>query len=464
MPSLLGTRNLSSAPSGSDGGLARAKKVADLYIKQHTENGVVTDPNVYDYVNENILAPYADDLSIQQKIAGYENKRDSLLHDNYEQDTTVGQFQQEINDSLFSRGDTMRDPAQMVTFTSIALDNAVLGLDAAIDDYHKNNKSADRLINYRRMINDMATAQRSLVNNMQNGTLPPNLDGFGYFVKTNPVDGSIVGAALLPVNSAPSELTDGMKRIGNTIALGQNASLPVYLPAVKTADGSYQARLYDNYWNGASGDTVLEPDSENRNFGSDVDFDLRDSDTFPIKQNDLGTGGFGRQFAGNVDGQPTYNYFYKGFDNKVYQLDEESLAAMQKDPILNNRLSGYVPLIGSDDVRNFGSVQQVTSQDLTNFSARQSVVDSQAVSARADASLQALNKNPVLKAGAAVQETVGGAVEKVGGFFSGLLNRRNQPNKPNESRQGDRSSYSVPDVVKTGEQFFRNPPSGSTMG
>ena len=461
--SMLGSRNFVSVPKETGSGVSRAKKIADLYIKSNTDaSGKVTDPAVYEHVINTILAPYQDDVGVQQKIAAYNNNVKSLKADVFEQDITLGAFKEHVNDALFARGDVMRDPSQMAYLSATALDNIVNGLDAAIDYGSQQNKSTDQLKSYRKQVAEMANGQRDLVNNLQSGTLSKDLDGYGYFVKTNPIDGSLVGAALMPLNSAPAELKSGMKRVSSSVGLGQS-KLPVYLPVTQGEDGTYTARLYGNTWTGTGSDNTLSAQTT-PNFKEGASFDISDKALFPIKQNDLSAGNFGKVVAGVENGQTKFSYFYRGADNKVRSVDQATLDSMKADPMLAGKVNGYMPLLNPDEVRNLGQIERFDPMELKKFSLQQQTDSAVAAGNKARQDIQDFEANPAVQAFGAFQEAtgkvgdalggaVGSVVKGVSSFFAG---RKNEPNKPDEAPQGRKSSYSAPDVVDTGKKIFSN--------
>lgn len=437
-------------------GVSRAKKLADIYIKSHTDaGGNVSDPSVYQYAIDNYLSPFGDDLSVQQKIAGYQNNMKGVNEKGFDQSITLSSFKREVQNAVYTNNPSLvKDPWTLAQYTSNELDKALFSLNTAIDYLHSQNKSVDQLISYRTELNKMAGAQRELVNNIAQGTSNPNLDGYGYYVKTNPANGALVGAALLPTFAAPADLTDGTHRLENTIGIG-NSKIPVYLPVNKNADGSYEARLNGNVWTG-TGDTPLAHDS-----GSDFTdgtFSLADQTKFPVKSFDLQPGQFGRTLSGiDTSGSSVYTYYYKGNDNKVYSINQDSINQFKTDPIMGKKLNDFVPTLGQEDVSNFGSVQPLDSNVIK--ADRTAVLNDQlktnaATSDAANAKVQQMNTGIV---GAAAD--VGGVINKaagaVGGFFSGLLGRKNQPSPPQPSAVSVGGTYSPPDVVASGASFFR---------
>lgn len=489
MASILGSRTFSSKPKGAGSGVANAKKLADLYIKQHTNDaGDVTDPAVYDYVVNNIYAPYIDNVDIQRKIAEYENKQKDLSSKEFEQDSTIGDLQSAVYDALYSKSDVARDPAQMAAYSSAALDNLVNQMDEVIDHFESIKKPNDRIQAYRKEVLQMADGQRALVNALQSGTLPKDLDGYGYFVQTSPLDGSLQSVALLPLASAPAGMKESMKRIESQMDFG-SGKMPVYLPTTKDSEGNVTARLGNNVWSGMNTDSVL-PVKNAPDF-KDGKFSISDMVKFPIKRTDLDTGGFGRVVAGVKDGKTQFNYFYRGEDGKVRAVDQATLDAFKSDPIFGQKLSGAIPILSPDEARQYGTAPKLSSDELKTYSASAQEkraqaalnapmpapqeegflskaapvvgnivqnADTNGLSALAAASggaasmMSAAAGAALPAAGKLGAKIAGSVIDKAKSFFG----RKNKPNVPDASAEGSAGGVAVNDVVEKGKSFFRS--------
>lgn len=491
MASILGSRTFSSKPKGTGSGVANAKKLADLYIKQHTNDaGDVTDPAVYDYVVNNIYAPYVDNVDIQRKMAEYANKQKDLSSKEFEQDSTIGDLTSAVYDALYSKSDVARDPSQMAAYSSAALDNIINQMDEVIDHFEGINKPSERIQAYRKDVLKMADGQRALVNALQSGTLPKDLDGYGYFIQTSPLDGSLQSVALLPVASAPADMKENMKRIESAANFG-NGKLPVYLPVTKDSEGNVTARLGNNVWSGMNTDATLSvksaPDFKDGNF------QINDMVKFPIKRTDIDSGSFGRSVAGVKDGKTVFNYFYRGEDGKVRNLDEETLNAFKSDPIFGQKLSGAIPLISPDEARQYGTSPKLTSDELKSFSATAQERNAQAalnapqagpqnpsffrraaeaipaVAEAATSIVQNADTNglsalsaaaggiaPMMTAAAgAAAKTAASTAASVASKVKSFFGNKNKPNAPDAPSEGSKGGVSVNDVVEKGKSFFR---------
>lgn len=415
MPSLFGDSAFIKSSTGSAG--TRASKLADIYLKGRTNSaGVITDPAAYDQAIA-MLTPYADDLTVQKKIATLQNQQKAVQAKNVDQTITLSNFQRGVSQSLFSTNDGARDVSSLAFNTSVKLDDALTSINTAIETLKEQGKSTDQLETYRMQISKLANAQRDLVNKFNTGTADPSLDGFGYYVHTNPADGSILGAALLPVQLAPSEITGGLKRIQNTTKIG-NSTLPVYVSANQLADGSYSAKVGGTVWvSDVSQKDLLVPD-ESGGIAPDASFDIKDSSKFPLSSasNSLKPGQFGRIVVGQDNGETKFAYFYKGHDNIIRNVDQASLDKLSADPILSKRLGGYVPLLNPDEVQTYQNVQPFNDQSVKTeglwVDFQQKTADVAAAQVQQDST-----NNLYDKAG----DVLGRTRKAVGGFFSKIF-------------------------------------------
>ena len=276
----------------ADTGFARAKKLADLAIKTNTDSSGSPTTRGYELALS-YLQPFtgsineAEALDAQRLIAGYGNSLDKLSSKKRDQSETVAAFKLQELDSYFTTFDgdigSFRNPADLIDTTSEALDGLVLGVINAIDEKQANSDSTDALYSYLNDLNKRADSMRDLRNKFQNGELNgKTLDGFGYYVDTNPLDGNIRGAALIPVGMAPDGLTSGYRRLEATSNVG-GALLPVYAPAQQDALGEYVARVGDATWSGSGSGALQAKDAKTSKalFG-EGGFNISDNSVFRV--------------------------------------------------------------------------------------------------------------------------------------------------------------------------------------
>lgn len=360
MPNIL-QRAITNLPNN---GFSRAKKLADLAIKTNTDSK--GSPTAAGYAQAiQLLQPYIasgtenQGIDAQRLIAGYSNSLDKLSGKQRDQNETVSAFKMQEQDAYFTKADgdygSFRNPADLVGATSQALDGIVLGVMNAIDEKNANGESTDALEGYLKDISSRADQMRTLDTKFNSGQLGDGqvLDGFGYFVDTNPLDGSIRGAAIMPIANMPDKMGEGFKRLDATATLGKGM-LPVYAPATQDQYGDYTAKIGDASWSGNPSNGAL---GKKGSTSSDYlfqagGFDLKDNTKFALNKTVVNTGSFVSGLVGrDSEGNPVEGIFYKGVDNKVYKVDQATYDQFKNDPILGQKIAGYIPRVSPSDAQ-----------------------------------------------------------------------------------------------------------------
>lgn len=455
MASLFGNSAFLKSSSGASGA-TRVIRLADILLKQNTnDEGDPAPEGIQSAIAQ--LTPYADNLQVQSKILTLQNKLKDIQAREIDSDSTLAVFKKEVTDAMYNRTDSIRDIGSMAFNTSIKLDDAILSLDASIASLKARGKSTDSLKSYRAELSKLADAQRDLVNKFNTGTADPDLNGYGYYVHTNPADGSILGAAILPVALAPEEMTKGLKRIQNTTKLG-NSTLPVYVSANQLADGTYEAKIGQKTWTGDGNLLVSEDDAEG-------DFDISDKAKFPLRSGGLSVGQFGRIVVGQENGAAKYAYFFKAHDNSVRQITQEEVDKLAGDPYMSRQLSGYVPLLSPDDVSTFKDVKPFDDKVIKTENLWGNKLQADADAEAANKQMDESNNRWYDVAG----DNVRRGLKAVGGFFSNFgggeknkslmqsySERRNTPTPPQQPKESTPQGTDASAVIDKGKGFFRN--------
>jgi hypothetical protein len=449
----------------SESGFARAKKLADLAVRTQVDPG--GNPTVEGYeAAMNYIQPFlnADTdsaLDAQNLLASYNNNILKLTDRRRDQNDTLSAFKMQEEDAYFSSFDgdvgSFRDPSALVDTTSEALDNLMLGVINAIDQKEMMNEPTTELYGYLKDLKGRADSMRGLRNKLALGELGEgqSLDGYGYYVDTDPLDGSIRGAALLPVGLAPSGVADGFRRLEATTQVG-SALLPVYAPAQRNADGEWVAKVADASWS-ASGDGVLTASNAESSKGlfEPGAFDIRNPASFPTQKSGLQKGTFGIGLVGrDEEGNPVEGVFYRGNDNKLYSVDQDTYEKFNTDPVLGPKLnSGYLPRFSPTEMAEMSKQATPISQDRIASESRYTSMKTEADLASAEATRQEEQgffgklkegaKEAIDRGRAAVEER-----KPTTSFFE---NRVNEPTKPEQPKIG----ASTPDIVEQGKSFFR---------
>ena len=443
-------------------GFARAKKLADLAIKTNVDgNGRPTSRGYEQAIS--YLQPYLgsgnqnEAIDAQRLIAGYSNSFTKLDKKQKDQTETVAAFKLQEMDAYFSSFDgdvsSFRKPADLISATSESLDNLVLGVINAIDEKQANNDSTDALYSYLNDINKRADSLRDLKNKFESGQLTgQTLDGFGYYVDTNPLDGSVRAAALLPAGLAPDGLVSGYRRLEATANVG-GAMLPVYAPVQQDAMGEYTAKIGDAVWAGTGSGALQARDAKkSKNLFAEGGFDITDPMTFPVRQNTIEKGSFGKGFIGrDRDGNPVESVFYRGANSKLYKVDQSTLEQFKKDPILKSKLDGYVTQFSPTEIKELSRDAIPFTEDRTAFESKIAGFQQESAVFQQEADrIDSLGFFGKVKEG--LKTMFGGgqnppASTPAPSFFA----NKNVPNKPEEAPTGG----SAENIIDSGNSFFR---------
>lgn len=447
-------------------GFSRAKKLADLAIKTNVDgSGSPTSAGYEQAIS--YLQPYiasgsqTEALDAQRLIASYSNSFTKLDKKHKDQAETVAAFKLQEMDSYFTSFDgdvsSFRNPANLIDTTSEALDNLVLGVINAIDEKQANGDSTDALYSYLNDISKRADSLRDLKNKHQQGELTgQTLDGFGYYVDTNPLDGSIRAAALLPAGIAPDGLVSGYRRLEATANVG-GALLPVYAPAQQDALGEYTVKIGDATWAGTGSGALQAREAVNsKNLFAEGGFNISDPMAFPVRKNGIDKGSFGKGFIGrDGEGNPVESVFYRGADNKLYKVDPASIEQFKKDPILKSKLDGYVTQFSPTEMKELSREAVPFTEQRLSFENKIAGIQSEAAPANEEADrLGGLSFFGKIKEGLSSMFSGDGQQrqapeERPKASFFGNTNR---PNQPEEAPTGG----SAGNIIDTGKQFFRN--------
>src|SRR3990167_5103549 len=139
-----------------DGGATRAKRLADIYIKTHSNaEGKVTDPAVYQAAIDSYLAPFADDLTVASKMATFQNKVKDLETNNSDINASLEDLKLREHAAWYINEDevdntSFRNPSYVAQVTSESLDMLVAETVATIQVKQENGKDTVELETYLR--------------------------------------------------------------------------------------------------------------------------------------------------------------------------------------------------------------------------------------------------------------------------------------------------------------------------
>ena len=437
--------------------------MADIYVRSNTgANGTVTDPAVYQNAISTYLAPYANNPTVQKQIEIYTNSAKALSAKSTDQNITLVKFRQQLDAAMFSNNDGARNPYALAQNTSQLLGSALFMLDKNIANLTAQNKSTDALVSYRATLAQASQQENDLVNGLKNGTVNPQQDGYGYFVKTNPVDGSLLGVALLPTDPGVlNKLTDttaNMSRLSSNATVGTGtatSTLPVYMTSTTDSTGAKNAVLgsgaNQKTWSGTATGALDSAD------GTDT-LDLstpQATAAYPFQSNTtLKPGQVGQVMSGiSATGQPQYTTYMRGKDGTLNVIsDPNVVASLQNDPVLGQAAKNPLSLTPGD-VQSMGTSTPMGMKQLQGLESASPV----GVAAPVTPAAPAAPAQPGFFAGA--EKAIGGVASSIGSAVSGFFNNKNRPSTPVAPTESVNGAPSAPDIVNKGASFFNSAPS-----
>ena len=460
---IFGNKGLSSI-QGNVG--SRMTKAADIYVRSNTgSSGTVTDPAVYTNAIS-MLAPNANNPAVKLKMAEYANSAKALAAKNTDQNMTLATFKQNLDDSIFFKSTSNRDPYTLARNTADTLDTALAVLDQNISTLNEQGKTTDTLLTYRQTLATAAAQQRALVNGIVNGTVNPQQDGYGYYVKTNPATGQLLGVALLPSDvSGLTDTTSKMARISAQANVNGATKIPVYMSASTDSTGAKEATLGQNTWSGTGSGALTQ--SSGSDFADD-NFDLATPNAqakFPTQQGTaLQPGQVGKVISSvDANGNSQYTYYYKGKDNSLNAItDPAVINALGKDPVLGNAANNPI-FLSPDDVKAMGTTTPMGLPQLQGLDASAQQPAQTTVASGAPAPAPAPGANPlesffgkIAPKGNPIQD----GLSAIGNGISSFFNRTNRtPGAPATPPESVGGQPSAPDIIGKGASFFNSAPS-----
>ncbi len=424
-----------------NGGATRAKRLADIYIKTHSNaEGKVKDPAVYQAAIDQYLSPFADDLTVQAKMAGYQNIIKDLSIENSESNSSVEDLKLREHQAWYvgedeADGQGFRNPEFVAQVTSESLDMLLAETISAIEERRATGKDTTDHEVYLRDLIKRSDRMRNLAQSLEDGTAQ-SLDGYGYYIDADPNTGAARGASLMPSDIGIKSIGDGSARTDTYVQVGSK-KVPVYLPYVKDEAGQTYVTFGGKKYTGNT--TSLTADDNS-------DVILSNREAIPYDGDSFSRGKVYRAYNGkaNIDGSPKEDYYFVGYDNKMYKFDKDDpqgKALIEGMKVAGGLNTSSIPRINPFTASQVGSVPLPKDNggfhDIGQTTQRGMKID------RLGAEAQALD------AEATRLESQGPAAqvfEGIKGFFS-RKNRAAAPVAP-VARTGN-------DVIDQGASFFK---------
>lgn len=423
---------------------ARAKRLADIYVRTHTDaTGKVSDPKVYQSAIDQYLAPFGDDLTVQLKIAAFQNDANALEAKQGEIGNTVAALRLKEYNSWYVAEDGQsagfRNPAYVAQVTSESLDMLIAETVATISAQQEVGKDTSDVENYLTDLVKRADRMRRFSDGLNDGSTT-SLDGYGYFVDADPNTGRVRGASLMPTDINFKGIADGAVRTDSMVKVG-NKSVPIYLPHVTDDMGTFKANFGGVEYTG-NGTLLQASDSQPLVALTDTQRYQYDGDSFQM-------GKAYRAYTGqtNIDGSPKQDYFYVGRDQKMYKFSEDDpngKALLDQLGQVGGIDRNNIPRINPMNAMQYAT-EPLPSNDM-QFSKKE-VLGSQLASG---SSLNIINGPEEPKTGLARLPEVAKRVNTTVDSFFGRKNRPSAPAKA-PARTGA-------DIIDAGAAFFKNGP------
>lgn len=204
------------------------------------KTGVIENPDIFRQAREAYLAPLADDVRVSTKIAESTNDENRLRDKLSDVGLVASKFREDVSDLLsgYAKQD-YRDPSKLIANTSFVYNAAVDTLAEEIESRKATGQGIGELQTMLRDYSDRADKMSRLTRQVMTMGKPQNPNAVGWFVKTNPDDGSIVG---IEIDSADS--TD--KRSGYTRTSSYYGGVPVWANTAVDENGNVVARIGNN--------------------------------------------------------------------------------------------------------------------------------------------------------------------------------------------------------------------------
>lgn len=202
--------------------------------------GSIDNPDIYRQARDNYLAPYADNVQVSTKIAESINDENRLRDKMNDANLASATFKESVNDTLKKYAQAYyQNPSNLVSISAFVYNTAVEELGSEIDNRKASGQSVGELTalmsDYSSKANKMTRLARQV---MASGT-PQNPNAYGWFIKTNPDDGSIISLELDGVDS-----TD--KQSGFTRTKQYYGNIPVWTNTMVDEKGNTVARIGQN--------------------------------------------------------------------------------------------------------------------------------------------------------------------------------------------------------------------------
>jgi hypothetical protein len=355
-----------SATTGS--GVTEAIRLYTRAVAQGAgESGSIDNPDIYRIAREKYLEPLSDNLQVSTKMAESVNDENRLRDKIDDVDRTTAVFKEQVDGLLRDYSKTYyQNPQNMILTTAYVYNTAVEDLTEEIENRRAAGQSIGELTTLQSSYAKKADQVTRLARQSLAGK-PQNPNAYGWFVKTNPDDGSIIDMGIDIVDSTE-------RQTGYTRTNSYYGDIPVWTNTFTDEKGKEYARIGSNKFDMDSdadtGSKILKKTS--KQWGRYLKALLPGGETpgeasESIKQLNLASISFGDVLnlpQGSIARDASNNYYYWGSDG-VYK-------SMKKDDLQNylnfsgqkvSDIDSVAYPISRNEVNNLGSF---TNEDGTS--------------------------------------------------------------------------------------------------
>lgn len=239
--SIYGFAQLSSSPGSA---ITEALRLYNRAVAQGAgTSGVIDNPDVFRQAREKYLEPLSDDIRISTKMAQSVNDEAQLRDKANDVNLASSVFKETVEDTLRSYAKAYyNSPSSLVQTTALVYNTAVDELD---DEIQKRKGAGQGVGDLQSLLNTYATKADSatrLARQVLATGKPQNPNAYGWFVRTNPDDGTIV--------SIETDGVDSVDKQGKFIRTNSfYGGIPVWTNTFIDADGKEVARIGSNKYN-----------------------------------------------------------------------------------------------------------------------------------------------------------------------------------------------------------------------
>jgi len=323
------------------------------------EAGVVDNPDIYKSARETYLEPYADDIRVSTKIAESVNDQNKLSDKINDVSLAVSVFKSDFSDIMKENTKAYyKNPSNLVLNTAYLYNTAIEELDDEIESRKARGESVGDLQSLMNTYSVRADNLTKLARQFVAGGKPQNPNAYGWFVKTNPDDGSIVDMTLEVVDSTDSK--SGYLRTNSNYG-----NIPVWSNTVVDSSGKEIARIGANkYEKTKDKDGNITLKSVGRQWGRYVKSFIPGGESptqVASEEKNLNLNGI--QFSnvlnlpkGSVAKDAADNYYYFGNDGIYKANNKENLQQyLNFSGVENIDVDAMAFPVSKNEVKNFGS-------------------------------------------------------------------------------------------------------------